>query len=87
MPALALFCKTRTTTRRFSACPSAVLSLPTWWLSPIAPGALLKQDIGHRSSAVLIKLLVQFDAANGEALAFHLDHVAVDSFGLPCQGR
>ena len=39
IPATALFCRTRTTTRRFSACPSAVLSSPTWWLSPIAPGA------------------------------------------------
>jgi hypothetical protein len=29
IPDTALFCKTRTTTRRFSACPSVVLSLPT----------------------------------------------------------
>jgi hypothetical protein len=41
IPAIALFCKTRTTTRRFSACPSAVASLPTWRLSPIAAGAII----------------------------------------------
>src|SRR5580698_1157260 len=39
VPAMPLFCSTRTTTRRFSAWPSAVLSLPTWRLSPMAPGA------------------------------------------------
>ena len=38
-PEMALFCRTRTTTRRFSACPSCVFSLPTCSLSPIAPGA------------------------------------------------
>jgi hypothetical protein len=38
-PAMALFCRTRTTTRRFSACPCSVLALPTCSLSPIAPGA------------------------------------------------
>ena len=37
--AMALFCKTRTTTRRFSASPSVVFSLPICSLSPIAPGA------------------------------------------------
>jgi len=41
IPAIALFCKTRATTRRFSACPSAVVSLPTWRLSPIAAGAII----------------------------------------------
>jgi hypothetical protein len=38
-PAIALFCRTRTTTRRFSASPSTDLALPTCSLSPIAPGA------------------------------------------------
>jgi hypothetical protein len=39
IPAIALFCSTRTTTRRFCASPSTVLSVVTWRVSPIAPGA------------------------------------------------
>src|SRR5215813_94235 len=39
---MALFCSTRTTTRRFSACPSALLSLLTCRDSPIAPGASIR---------------------------------------------
>src|SRR4029077_10121888 len=39
VPAIALFCRIDTTTRRFSAWPSAVLSGATCWLVPIAPGA------------------------------------------------
>src|SRR5580704_14710530 len=42
VPAIPLFCRTLTTTRRFWACPSAVLSLPTCRLSPIAPGASIR---------------------------------------------
>ena len=34
-----LFCRMRTTTRRFSAWPSAVLSESTWDEVPMAPGA------------------------------------------------
>jgi hypothetical protein len=39
IPAIPLFCRTRTTTRRFSACPFSVLSSLTWCVSPMAPGA------------------------------------------------
>src|SRR5271169_1634524 len=39
VPAIPLFCRILTTTRRFSACPSAVVSAATCLLVPIAPGA------------------------------------------------
>lgn len=39
IPAIPLFCRTRTTTRRFSACPFSVLSSLIWCASPMAPGA------------------------------------------------
>jgi hypothetical protein len=38
-PAMALFCKTRTTTRRFAACSVSCSLVSTWWLSPMAAGA------------------------------------------------
>ena len=48
---------------------------------------LLKQDLGYIIGAVLAELLVQFHAANGRGVAFHFDHVAVDSLAFPSQGQ
>ena len=71
-PAIPLFCRTLTTTRRFWACPSAVLSLPTCRLSPMAPGASisgqrnvapLQQKLRHPGSPIFTQLLVQCLAA------------------------
>src|SRR5271157_102604 len=57
----ALVLEFRTTTRRFWASPSAALSLPpTWWLSPIAPGAsMLVSGIWPCCRMMLVTLLAR----------------------------
>ena len=57
-----LFCRMRTTTRRFSAWPSAVLSESTWDEVPMGPGASIGEHIGEGDSALLLEGEVCLDA-------------------------
>src|SRR5580698_5554197 len=84
-PAIALFCRTRTTTRRFSASPAGLFALShcarrkhsgEWGLT------LLKQDICHIISTVLAEFLVQGSITGGRGVAFYFNHVTFDRLGF-----
>lgn len=47
--------------------------------------SLLQQDVGHVAGAVFTQFLVQRCAARNRRIAFHLDHVTVNTLGFLCQ--
>ena len=86
-----LFCNIRTTTRRLSACPSAVLSGATCLLVPMAPGArmlvsgmptLLLQEVGYVVGALSAEFLVQGSRSHRGCISLDLNHVTSYALGF-----